>query len=352
MKFIKLFALLYVTSAQLCYATSEDNSNKYDACFNTAAQYYQVPKEILTAIAYVESKFNPNEYNQNKNGTYDIGLMQINSTWLPKLATVGISEQMLYEPCQSIYMGAWVLAHNIKTYGLNWTAVQRYNGNDIELKYATKIYNKIQDTYPALLNPAQAKLIPFDLKSEAKPIKINVQNTPSEVDINNNTQPKKPSIESTINSIKQPEKSHQTEQEYAHEIDNILSKSGITISAKPTANPEVKSQNNDLTNEQNINDVLRKSGVHITPENSKVVSNLVETKSNNVAEFNQFFNENQPKNINKLVYNMFHADRKNESIKIANLNNNLQKNLPTLTLDFNELYNKNTLICKVINILK
>ena len=158
MKINKLIVILCGIS-NLCFA--DIDTNKYLSCFIKASQYYNVPQQILQAIAYVESKYNPNAYNENSNHSYDVGLMQINSTWLPKLKTLGITEDMLYDPCQSIAVGAWVLANNIQTYGLNWGAIQRYNGNDIELKYATKVYNRIQETYPELLSQTPVKLIPI-----------------------------------------------------------------------------------------------------------------------------------------------------------------------------------------------
>ena len=55
------------------------------ACFEQAAQRYQVPVELLKAISTVESNGNPNAVNKNKNGSVDIGHMQINDWWLPKL---------------------------------------------------------------------------------------------------------------------------------------------------------------------------------------------------------------------------------------------------------------------------
>lgn len=80
------------------------------------------------AIAKTESGFNSNATNINKNGTKDIGLMQINSAHLGELSKYGITERMLYDnPCANVNIGAWILARSIAYHGNNWRAVGSYN---------------------------------------------------------------------------------------------------------------------------------------------------------------------------------------------------------------------------------
>jgi soluble lytic murein transglycosylase-like protein len=98
------------------------------ACWEQAAQKYGVNAQLLYAIAKTESSLKPTATNHaNNNGSYDVGLMQINSSWLPVLKRYGIAEKDLYEPCVSIEVGAWILAHNIRTHGYTWAAVAAYN---------------------------------------------------------------------------------------------------------------------------------------------------------------------------------------------------------------------------------
>jgi soluble lytic murein transglycosylase-like protein len=99
----------------------------YCFCFEDAGRYYGVSPHLLWAIAKVESNFNPRAINRNKNGTYDIGLMQINSSWLPYLKKHGIDPSLLWEPCYNAHVGAMVLRHCIDTYGYSWRAVDCYN---------------------------------------------------------------------------------------------------------------------------------------------------------------------------------------------------------------------------------
>jgi len=78
----------------------------------------------LRAISTVESRGNTKATNRsNKNRSYDIGHMQINSSWLLKLAHYGITEKSLYDLCTNTLVGAWVLADNFKRLGYNWNAM-------------------------------------------------------------------------------------------------------------------------------------------------------------------------------------------------------------------------------------
>ena len=82
-----------------------------------AAARYRVSSELLYAIARTESALDPQAVGRNRNGTRDIGLMQINSAWLPTLAAHGIGERDLFDPCTSIHVGAWILAGNVQRLG-------------------------------------------------------------------------------------------------------------------------------------------------------------------------------------------------------------------------------------------
>ena len=97
------------------------------ACWDEAAARYHLNSAVLYAIAQAESGLDPLAVGHNPNGSRDIGLMQINSAWLPKLAEYGISERDLFQPCTSIHVGAWILARNIYRYGYTWEAVGAYN---------------------------------------------------------------------------------------------------------------------------------------------------------------------------------------------------------------------------------
>ena len=111
------------------------------ACFEEAASRYQVPSVLLKAISRVESAGNPNALNRNKDGSVDIGHMQINSRWLAKLSHFGISRDQLWDPCTNTLVGAWILAQNVHRIGYSWNAVGAYNAASPEKRdrYARKV---------------------------------------------------------------------------------------------------------------------------------------------------------------------------------------------------------------------
>lgn len=111
-------------------------------CWEEAAAFHNVDPWLLMSIAYVESRFNPNAVNRNKNGSYDTGMMQINSIWFPTLRKNGIDPNLLKDACASTYIGAWILSKNIKQYGYTWRAIGAYNSAKPSLgyKYAKKVY--------------------------------------------------------------------------------------------------------------------------------------------------------------------------------------------------------------------
>lgn len=96
-------------------------------CFEEAGNRYGISPQLLYAISKGESSFNPLAINYNTNGTYDYGLMQINSTWEPVLRKLGISWNNLADPCTNVMVGTWVLSQCIRDYGYTWSAVGCYN---------------------------------------------------------------------------------------------------------------------------------------------------------------------------------------------------------------------------------
>ncbi len=120
-------------------------------CLDDAAMFHQVSPVLLRGIAQHESGMRANAVNRNANGSEDIGLMQINTVHLPRLARFGITRQALFEPCTNAYIGAWILRENLDRYGPTWDAVGAYNAAspDKRLKYINRIYSTLQRGAPA-----------------------------------------------------------------------------------------------------------------------------------------------------------------------------------------------------------
>jgi soluble lytic murein transglycosylase-like protein len=115
-------------------------------CLDDAARHHRVSVQVVRAIAQQESGMRPWVTSRNTDGSEDIGLMQINSSWLPKLARFGISRQHLSDACVNAYVGTWILASNIKQFGPTWKAVGAYNAvsSNKQLIYANNIYRRLQ----------------------------------------------------------------------------------------------------------------------------------------------------------------------------------------------------------------
>ncbi|ALV06806.1 transglycosylase-like protein with SLT domain [Roseateles depolymerans] len=99
-------------------------------CFEWASARFGMSAHLLYAIALQESGLNPRAVNRNTNGSQDIGLMQINSSWGPTLLRYGIRPTDLWDPCTNIFVGAWILGDNIVRMGPTVAALGAYNARD------------------------------------------------------------------------------------------------------------------------------------------------------------------------------------------------------------------------------
>ncbi|TFZ00074.1 lytic transglycosylase domain-containing protein [Ramlibacter humi] len=125
-------------------------------CWIEAGARYRIDPGLLYAIAQLESGLNPRALGRNRDGSRDVGLMQINSSHLPLLARYGIGEEQLYDPCVSIHVAAWLLAGNFQRMGHSWTAVGAYNAASPGKRslYASKIYRQLDPQTAARLTGA------------------------------------------------------------------------------------------------------------------------------------------------------------------------------------------------------
>jgi soluble lytic murein transglycosylase-like protein len=124
---------LIITSPFLCHAF----------CFNEAGKEFGVSPALLWAIAKVESGFDPTAMHENTNGSFDYGVMQINSGWYN---TLGYDRwKKLNDACFNVRCGAWILGQCVKKHGYSWEAVGCYNAvSPIKrAQYANKIYREL-----------------------------------------------------------------------------------------------------------------------------------------------------------------------------------------------------------------
>jgi len=96
----------------------------YGFCFKKAGDIYQISPELLHTIARVESGLDPSARNKNRNGSYDLGLMQINSCWKKHL---GPKWRHVSDPCYNVMVGSWILRQCMDRYGYSWDGVACYH---------------------------------------------------------------------------------------------------------------------------------------------------------------------------------------------------------------------------------
>lgn len=110
-----------------------------------ASRLFGIPSALVLAIARVESSGNPwcvtvegremrasnaraaasmAERAMRQKKSVDIGLMQINSWWLRRLA---LSPARALEPRVNIFLGLWILAREYRRHGRIWKAVGAYH---------------------------------------------------------------------------------------------------------------------------------------------------------------------------------------------------------------------------------
>lgn len=99
----------------------------YDRFFTEAGTAFGIDATLLKRIATIESSMNPKALNLNKNGSYDIGLMQINTIHLKRLSKIGVTRQSLMDPEVNIYVASLLLSSHIRKRGYNLDAIGCYH---------------------------------------------------------------------------------------------------------------------------------------------------------------------------------------------------------------------------------
>ena len=97
-------------------------------CSLAAAAQYRSPANILLAVAEKEAG-KPGQWVRNRNGSFDVGTMQFNTTYLADLAKYGITPQHVAQPgCYPYRLAAWRLHHHLRRdSGDVWTRAANYH---------------------------------------------------------------------------------------------------------------------------------------------------------------------------------------------------------------------------------
>lgn len=118
-------------------------------CFQEASKEFNLSENLLHSIAKHESGLKPLIIHWNTNGTYDFGLMGINTIHEPELRRNGIPWNALADPCTNVRVGAWILSKCIAKYGYTWKGVGCYNSQTPSKRniYANKIYKVLLENH-------------------------------------------------------------------------------------------------------------------------------------------------------------------------------------------------------------
>ena len=106
-------------------------------CINNSAITYHVSAIAILSVMKKENSRNGQAV-RNKNGTYDLGVMQINEIWLPKIAPYGYTrEDLQFNACKNVAVGAWLISRSLAEGGAAsaWTSIANYHSR-------TQVHNK------------------------------------------------------------------------------------------------------------------------------------------------------------------------------------------------------------------
>jgi soluble lytic murein transglycosylase-like protein len=138
-------------------------------CFEDAGKRYEIDHSLLETIAFVESNMNPRAVHRNSNGSFDVGLMQVNSAWIE---TLGLDkDKLISDACYNVMAGAKILKGCVDQHGLNWVAVGCYNATDVQkrINYSWEVFHKLKTRgQKQMAEPERRESIPSSLSFTAR----------------------------------------------------------------------------------------------------------------------------------------------------------------------------------------
>lgn len=123
-------------------ALAKKADKEFDSCVNYASEKFSVAPVIIRAIMQVEGG-KPGLAMKNRDGSYDYGVMQINSWWFDHgpLPKYGLTvEKVRDDACTNIYVGTWILANELADAPDFWEGVGNYNSRKTRCKECHFVY--------------------------------------------------------------------------------------------------------------------------------------------------------------------------------------------------------------------
>lgn len=117
------------------YGTASCGREELTYMVISASFLYDIPTNVLFALIWAESGFNPRAYNDNGGRSNDAGLMQLNSRVFPKTDRYNVKE--------NLRAGCLHLKARYEQYGSWDAAIARYNGSgDRALRHLARVLKK------------------------------------------------------------------------------------------------------------------------------------------------------------------------------------------------------------------
>jgi hypothetical protein len=130
------------------FGAAKADEETIENCLKAAADLHHLPAGLLVLLINVEAG-RLGAVSQNSNGTVDLGPMQVNDTWVPKIArhwraTTDAAYQALRDSfCANVEGGAWILRQALdEARGRLWDGVALYHSHAPihKLEYMRLVY--------------------------------------------------------------------------------------------------------------------------------------------------------------------------------------------------------------------
>lgn len=130
----KVLLFLFLTK---CLFANVDFYSQYDDIFKKYEKEYGISYFLMKSIAITENaKFDENAIMYNTNGTKDIGLMQINTSWKHWMPEAGITNEKLKDVDFNIKVAFMIVDRIIQQHGYSWDSIGRYHSGTPKFKKA------------------------------------------------------------------------------------------------------------------------------------------------------------------------------------------------------------------------
>ncbi len=127
------------------------SSQALAACIMLASSTYNVPPAVMIGILNVEGGRIGQEV-RNTNGSYDLGPMQVNTIWVPQLASAWrvdyrrAKTALRDDGCLNVKVAAWILKQKIESTGSLYGGIAHYHSATPWRghKYAAKVVSVLE----------------------------------------------------------------------------------------------------------------------------------------------------------------------------------------------------------------